>query len=80
MVLVSSHKHESAALRDAAAFEGATGFESAVAVAEVGETGIWYRVAVAGGFPTLTGAREILDTVKEFGYEGAWIERVATDQ
>jgi hypothetical protein len=73
-VMVSSHKHEAAAALEADELAG-VGVEAEVAPAEIEGRGIWYRVLVSGGYPSLTRARTVLDTIKSFGYEGAWIER-----
>ena len=51
------------------------GVATDVVAADLENRGTWFRVAVAGGYPTLRRARSVLDTIKSFGYEGAWIER-----
>jgi septal ring-binding cell division protein DamX len=75
VIYVSSHRVETAALSDAAALEELN-VASAVVRAEVGETGTWYRVRVAGAYPTLEAARSALEIVKSLAYSGAWIERI----
>lgn len=79
VVYVSSHRAETAALTDAAALEELD-VPGAVVRAEVGETGVWYRVRVADGYPTLAAAQEALETVKGLAYDGAWIERTPESQ
>ncbi len=78
-IMISSHRHEGAAV-----FEAGQLIEQGVAVevvgAEVEDRGTWFRVVVSGGYPTVTSAREVLDTIKVLGYEGAWIERVADNK
>jgi hypothetical protein len=74
VVLISSHYRESLARAEAAELE-ARGVATEVVAADLGERGTWYRVAVSGGYPSLSGARSVLDTIKSFGYEGAWVER-----
>jgi len=78
-IMVSSHRYESAA-----AFEAGQLMEQGVATevvtTEVEERGMWFRVVVSGGYPALSRAREILDTIKFLGYEGAWIERAPDNE
>ena len=75
IVFTSSHRreraaeYESGALRDLAV-------PVVVIPVELQDSGAWYRVAVDAGFGTVTEAAEVLDAVKELGYEGAWIERL----
>jgi hypothetical protein len=73
--MVSSHKYESAAALEARELTE-LGVDVEVVAAEVAERGTWYRVLISGGYPTLASARTVLDTIKTFGYEGAWVERV----
>jgi hypothetical protein len=73
-IMVSSHKHEAAARLEAGELAG-IGIDVEVVAAEVPDRGTWYRLLVTGGYPTLARARTVLDTIKTFGYEGAWIER-----
>ncbi len=75
-IFVSSHRQEGAAGRDLTEL-AARGVDAAIIRAELPERGVWYRVAVAGGYPSFGSATEVLDTVKELGYEGAWVERVS---
>jgi hypothetical protein len=72
--MVSSHHREAAAEVEATEL-GELGVVAEVAAAEVAGRGTWFRVLVSGGYPTLARARAVLDTIKSFGYEGAWIER-----
>jgi hypothetical protein len=78
-VFVSSHKHEAAARTEGGELES-RGYESAVMSAEVPDRGTWHRVAIAGGYPSFSSAREVLDRVKELGYEGAWVQRVSRNE
>ncbi len=78
-VFVSSHKHEVAARMEGGELE-ARGYEAVVMSAEVPDRGVWHRVAVAGGYPSFSAAREVLDRVKELGYEGAWVQRVSVNE
>ena len=74
IVMISSHYREIAATLESAELEN-RGVTSEVVPADLGDRGVWYRVVVAGGYPSLSDARSVLDTIKSFGYEGAWIER-----
>ena len=77
-IMVSSHRYEGAAVFEAGQLIE-RGVAAEVVATEVEDRGIWFRVVVSGGYPRLSGAREVLDTIKTLGYEGAWIERaVAT--
>jgi hypothetical protein len=73
-VFVSSHRIRSAARIESDEL-GRAGVRATIVETEVGDTGTWYRVAVSGGYPTLTAARAALGAVAELGYGGAWIER-----
>ena len=73
-VMISSHYREVAAALESAEMEE-RGIASEVVQADLGDRGVWYRVVVTGGYPSLSDARSVLDTIKSFGYEGAWIER-----
>jgi len=75
VVFTSSHRRRDAAERDAGVLER-RGFASRVVQVEVPDRGTWHRVAVDAAFWTLDDTRELLDIVKEVGYEGAWIERL----
>jgi len=75
VVFTSSHRLISAADRDAGALER-RGFPSRVVDVDIPERGMWHRVAVDAGFRTLDDTRELLDIMKDVGYEGAWIERL----
>lgn len=78
-IMVSSHRHEGAAVFEAGQLiERGVGAE--VVETEVADRGIWFRVVVSGGYPMLSAAREDLDTIKTLGYEGAWIERAADNE
>jgi hypothetical protein len=75
VVYISSYRLESSAERDAAHIS-ALGVPVEVVRAEVGESGTWFRVAVRGGYPTLSAARETLEAIKDLGYEDAWLAKV----
>ncbi len=78
-IMVSSHRHEGAAVFEAGQLiERGVGAE--VVATEVENRGIWFRVVVSGGYPMLSAAREELDTIKTLGYESAWIERAADNE
>jgi len=79
VIYVSSHRTETAAIADAAAL-GELDVAGAVTRAEVGGSGTWYRVRVAGGYPTLQAAQQALEVVKGLSYVGAWIERTPESQ
>ena len=77
--MVSSHRREGDA-RIEAAQVSRQGVETEVVATDVADRGVWYRVVVAGGYPSHSTALEVLDTIKSLGYEGAWIERAAANQ
>ncbi|MBD3367927.1 MAG: hypothetical protein GF405_07130 [Candidatus Eisenbacteria bacterium] len=73
VVYLSSHRRESSAelgVRRAAE----RGLETEIIAADLGEEGVWHRLRLPGGYPTLDDARVALDRLNELGYEGAWIE------
>ena len=72
VILLSSHKHRSAAEWEAARVE-ARGIPVVIVEAEVPDRGTWYRIALVGGHRTLASARAALDIIRELGYEGAWL-------
>jgi len=37
--------------------------------------GLWYRVVVRGGYPSLDSARVVVDELKHLGYDSAWVHR-----
>ncbi|MFH1690099.1 MAG: SPOR domain-containing protein [Candidatus Eisenbacteria bacterium] len=73
-IMVSSHHRESAAEVEVAELSE-RGVVAEVMAAEVADRGTWFRVLVSGGYPTLASASAVLDTIKSFGYEGAWVGR-----
>jgi hypothetical protein len=73
-ILVSSHKFRSDAGTEAAELE-ASGISTEIIPAVLPERGRWFRIVVKGGYPSWSSASEVLDTIKQLGYEGAWIER-----
>jgi len=75
VVFTTSHKHPADAELAAATLER-RGFPSVVVDVDIPERGRWHRVAVDAGFRTLDDTRELLDIMKEVGYEGAWVERL----
>ena len=78
-IMISSHRHERAAVFEAAQLiERGVGAE--VVARELENRGMWFRVVVSGGYPILSAAREDLETIKALGYEGAWIERAADNE
>ncbi len=74
IVFTTSHATEEAAGQDAARLER-RGFPATVVRSEVSGRGIWYRVAVDAGFSALADMNELLDIMKQTGYEGAWPSR-----
>ncbi|MBN2564109.1 MAG: SPOR domain-containing protein, partial [Candidatus Eisenbacteria bacterium] len=73
-IIVSSHKHRADAEVERGQLASA-GLATEIIPAEIPERGTWYRILVAGGYPSWTRATEVLDTIRNLGYEGAWIER-----
>ncbi|MCK4409773.1 MAG: AAA family ATPase [Candidatus Eisenbacteria sp.] len=51
------------------------GFSAEVIPVDIGDGGLWYRVAVSGGYPALDSAREVVDELRRFGYDSAWVHR-----
>ena len=78
-IMVSSHRYEGAALFEAGQLSEQRVAAEVVAT-ELADRGIWFREVVSGGYPSLWRAREVLDTIKTLGYEGAWIERAADNK
>ena len=78
-IMVSSHRHEGAAVFEVRQLIE-RGVGAKVVATEVKDRGIWFRVVVSGGYPMLSAAREDLETIKTLGYEGAWIERGADNE
>ncbi|MBD3347643.1 MAG: hypothetical protein GF400_00410, partial [Candidatus Eisenbacteria bacterium] len=79
IVYLSSHRIISAAEWEVEE-AGERGVAAVVVDADVAGSGVWHRVAVRGGFPTLAEARNALDIVKDLGYEGAWVGLEERDQ
>jgi hypothetical protein len=73
IVYVSSHRTASAAELEARRAARA-GVPTQTVDADLGDRGLWHRLALPGGFPTLEAARLALDRLSELGYEGAWVE------
>jgi general secretion pathway protein A len=55
------------------------GYSVGVERADLGEKGVWYRVIVEGGFPTLDEARKVVSMLTGSGFDGAWVSRSGTD-
>jgi len=51
------------------------GFSAEVIPVDIEDGGLWYRVVVAGGYPALDGARVVVDELRRFGYDSAWVHR-----
>ncbi len=51
------------------------GFSADVIPVDIGDGGLWYRVVVRGGYPTLDSARVAVDELKRSGYGSAWVHR-----
>ncbi len=51
------------------------GFSAEVVPVDIGDGGLWYRVVVRGGYPALDSAREVVDELRRFGYDSAWVHR-----
>ncbi len=75
VIFTSSHKRETAAHYDMGALLK-SGLPAALVAVDLEESGVWYRVAIDAGFGTVGEATDLLETVRELGYEGAWIERL----
>ncbi len=75
VVFTSSHRYETAAHYDMEALL-ALSLPAVIVAVELDESGVWYRVAVDAGFETVSEASDLLETVRELGYEGAWVRRL----
>jgi len=73
VVYVSSHRRLSLAEREKERVEG-RGVPTTIVGVELEESGLWHRLRLPGGYPTLSDARLALDRLSELGYEGAWVE------
>ena len=49
------------------------GFSVEMIAVYIRERGLWYRVAVRGGYPTLAPAREVVEELRRLGYNSAWV-------
>ena len=49
------------------------GFSVEMTAVYIRERGLWYRVAVRGGYPTLAPAREVVEELRRLGYNSAWV-------
>jgi general secretion pathway protein A len=50
-------------------------FSAEVIPVDIDGGGLWYRVVVRGGYPALDSARVVVDELKRFGYDSAWVHR-----
>jgi len=51
------------------------GFSAEVIPVNINDGGLWYRVVVRGGYPALDAARVVVDGLRRFGYDSAWVHR-----
>lgn len=51
------------------------GFAVEMIAIYIRDRGLWYRVAVRGGYPALAPAREVVDQLRRLGYDSAWVNR-----
>jgi len=51
------------------------GVSAEVIPVDIDSRGLWYRVVVRGGYPALDSARAVVDELKRFGYDSAWVHR-----
>jgi len=51
------------------------GFLVEVIPVDIGDGGLWHRVAILGGYPALDSAREIVDELRRLGYDSAWVHK-----
>ncbi len=51
------------------------GFSGEVIPVDIGDGGLWYRVVVRGGYPALDSALAVVDDLRRFGYDSAWVHR-----
>jgi len=72
-IYLSSHRLPSEAERELARSLG-RGLGAAITKTELEASGTWYRLELAAGYRRLATARDALDMLRTFGYEGAWIE------
>jgi hypothetical protein len=72
-VVVASSRREDAA-RGVVTLLAEEGFAAAVEVAEL-DSGIWYRVVLDGGYPTLGTARVVAESVGNVGDGEPWVLR-----
>ncbi len=79
VIYLSSQRLRTAAQVEVEQAEKA-GLLAEIVDADVPGSGMWHRVALVGGFPTLAEARNTLDIIRELGYEGAWIARVPQEK
>lgn len=73
-VVVASSRRTEAARSEITRLE-AVGIASEIVDVDLGDEGVWYRVVVAGGFPSLEEAGAIVRQLGEVGYDQAWISR-----
>lgn len=73
-VVVASSRNQDAARREAQSLKE-HGIEAGIFPIELSESGLWFRVVVDGGYPTLEAARAAIDRLQASGYDGAWVWR-----
>jgi len=74
-VIALSGRNEDLALR-AARELSLTGTPAQVVPVRIDGMGLWYRVAVNDVYPSLTDALDVVGTLHELGYEGAWAQKI----
>ncbi len=73
-VVVASSRREGAA-RAVVLELAREGFASAVERTELPESGIWFRVVLEGGYPTIGMARTVAESVRDAGHDDPWVLR-----
>jgi hypothetical protein len=73
-VVVASSRSEDAARREADVLRK-NGIAAGVFPIELSGSGLWFRVVIDGGYPTLGAAREAIGRLEASGYGGAWVWR-----
>jgi hypothetical protein len=73
-VVVASSRDEAAAWA-AAADVTADGFAAVVERTDLEDRGVWFRVVLDGGYPTLAAARAAAERVGGLGDGDAWVLR-----
>lgn len=73
-VVAASSRDEGAA-RAVASRLSRVGMAASVEPVELPESGLWFRVVLDGGYPSLAAARDAADRVRGAGYDDAWVLR-----